>query len=387
MRAGDDAMLVTGSGWEPRRLAFVLAGLSAGGAERVLSLLSADWVERGRQVTVIAFDHDGDPIFHPLDPRVEVVRLNLPPAARNFRNVLRRILALRRALRAARPNVTVSFLTKVNVLTLLASLGTKRRVIISERNNPRVQAADPLWNRLLARLQGRAESIVMQTEASLACLTPAARARATVIGNPIAEWRDAPPPRNTRVLAAAGRLTPQKGFDLLIEAFERVAPRHPEWRLRIWGEGELRPELERMVAERGLRDRVDLPGNSKGPAEWIRGAEAFVLSSRYEGFGNVLGEAMSAGLPAVSFACDFGPGVLIRDEVDGLLVPPGDVEALAAALDRLLGDEALRDRLGGAARASVARFAPERVVARWEEVLRGPAVSRSAPRPASLATG
>lgn len=353
----------------PRHIAFVIAGLGAGGAERVLSLLSAAWVERGLRITVIAFDQDGDPIFHRLDERVGLIRLGRPPTARHPLRVLRRITALRRTLGAVRPDLTISFLTKINVLVLLASLGTRRRVIVSERNNPDAQDAAAIWNRLFAMLHARAAAIVMQTDASVRCLPPAARRQACVIGNPIAASAEVRAARDHHVLAAVGRLTRQKGFDLLVEAFARIADRHPDWRLRIWGGGEMRLALETLVAERDLERRVDLPGNSTEPGGWISGADAFVLSSRYEGFPNALGEAMAAGLPVAAFNCDFGPGSIIRDGVDGLLVEPEDVQALSAALDRLLGDRLLRAQLGAAASAGMRRFAPAKVVAQWDVLI------------------
>ena len=353
-------------------IAFTIAALGAGGAERVISLMSAHWVG-DRRITVIAFDAASDLIFHPLDARVDVIRLGIPSGGGRpglaILAALRRVIMLRRALRRLQPDVVISFLTKINVLTLIASLGTRQRVVISERNNPLMQDASSAWNRLLARLQWRAAAIVMQTQRSLICLDSKARQRALVISNPI----EIPAARSVRsgplVLAAAGRLTPQKGFDLLIEAFAAVAHRHPQWTLRIWGDGELRSELEQQVADHGLTSRIELPGTSDGPAEWLQTADAFVFSSRYEGFGNALAEAAAAGLPCVSFDCQFGPSDIIEHGRTGLLVAPGDVVALSAALDELLGDPLLRDRLGAAARAAMARFAIGPIMKQWDAVV------------------
>jgi glycosyltransferase involved in cell wall biosynthesis len=351
------------SGGRTPHIVCVIAGLGAGGAERVLSLLTTDWVRRGRRVTVIAFDAPKDPVFHPFDPAVTIVR----PVRRRGR--LGQLVWLRRTLADLRPDLLLSLLTKINVLALAASVGRRWPVIVSERNNPQAQGAHPLWNALLARLYPRAAAIVMQTEASLRCLSPAMRWRAHVIPNPIALPAQAAARTGPPVLTAVGRLTEQKGFDLLIDAYARIADRHPDWRLCIWGEGPLRSALAERVAERGMDGRIWLAGVSAGPIAWVADAHGFVLSSRYEGFANVLGEAMAAGLPVVAYDCDFGPSVLIRDGVDGLLVAPGDVEALAAALDRLMADGALRDRLAMAARRRTAAFAPDRIVARWQAVI------------------
>jgi glycosyltransferase involved in cell wall biosynthesis len=353
-------------------IVFTIAALGAGGAERVLQLITADWV-RNRKVTIISFDAATDLVFHPFDPAVKLVRLGIPAARSGLLQqvitTLRRSIALRRTIKALKPDAVISFLTKINVITLLASLNLRHPVIISERNNPQMQKSNATWGLLLARLQWRAAAIVMQTRASLECLDGKARERARVISNPVEVTVPAAPKGGLPVLTAVGRLTEQKGFDLLIDAFAAVAPAHPDWKLRIWGEGALRQKLEWQVEKRGLAHRIDLPGISKDPAEWVEDADAFVFSSRYEGFGNALAEAAGAGLAVVSFDCPYGPADIVDHERTGLLVPPGDVKALSGALDRVMGDKALRHRLGAAARADIRRFAPEQIVAQWDALL------------------
>ena len=137
----------------------------------------------------------------------------------------------------------------------------------------------------------------------------------------------------------------------------------------IWGEGPERARLERRRDELGLGGSVSLPGVTERPGLWIETAGVFVLSSRYEGWGNVLSEAMAAGLPVVSFDCQFGPSDMITNEEDGLLVPNGDINALSAALSRLFNDEALCKRLGEAAAISARRFTREHVMAGWGQVV------------------
>lgn len=354
-----------------RHIVFVIAGLGPGGAERVISMISAAWVARGWRVTILAFDNPNDPIYHAFDPAVRIVRLGMAPGGGPLRGLLtqgRRMKAIRRRLGQERPDVVISFLTKINVLTLLATTGTRHRVVVSERNNPQAQQANPAWNALLARLYPRAKAVVMQTRASVACIPPSARGRMRVIHNPVT-MAPLSVQMDMRVLTSVGRLTHQKGFDLLITAFSAVARLHPAWSLHIWGEGDRRSALERQIAELGLTHRILLPGTSKSPGAWVQQASAMVLSSRYEGFPNVLGEAMAAGLPVISFDCDFGPSEIITHDMDGLLVSTGDVGAMAQALDRLMADSNLRGRLGEAARISAARFAPEKIMAQWDALI------------------
>ena len=124
-----------------------------------------------------------------------------------------------------------------------------------------------------------------------------------------------------KVLLAVGRLEVEKGFDWLIDAFSALATKYPEWDLVILGEGSLRATLEKQVQTSGLARRVFLPGRVGNVGDWYERANLYVMSSRFEGFGNTLGEAMAYGLPAVSFDCETGPRNIIRHETDGLLVP------------------------------------------------------------------
>jgi glycosyltransferase involved in cell wall biosynthesis len=170
---------------------------------------------------------------------------------------------------------------------------------------------------------------------------------------------------DSKVVVAVGRLRRQKGFDLLIPAFERVVASRPDWQLRIFGEGSERDRLQRLIVERGLQHHVRLLGWSSAMGEELAAASLFVLSSRSEGFPMVLLEAMSKGLPVVSFDCPYGPGELITSGVDGLLVPPEDVDGLAAALLELIGDDAERAAKGRAALRTASQYDAAHIAARW----------------------
>lgn len=361
------------------KVAFVLSALGAGGTERVISRLVNTAVARGWSVSLIAFDAPEEPIFHLIDPRVELIRLAIPAGRGGMSSltaVARRLRALRRALSSRPFDAVVSFLTKINVLTLLATLGMQTPVIVSERNNPDRQPSHRLWHVLLRRLYPRAAVIVTLTERSKARLPVADKSRVAVIPNPVPSLAfrprtDAPPQ-----LVAVGRLTEQKGFDLLIDAFARIASRLPDWNLLIFGEGPERPRLEAMIQQHGLGHRIRLPGNTERHAEWISAASMFALPSRYEGFANVVGEAMQAGLAVVASDCDFGPSEMIEPEVNGLLVPPEDAVQLAAALDRVMSSSAMRRRLGSNARRRARLFDEHAILDRWLRLIAGAATRR-----------
>lgn len=166
---------------------------------------------------------------------------------------------------------------------------------------------------------------------------------------------------------AVGRFTPQKGFDMLIDAWQQVAAKHPDWKLTIVGGGEEKEARERQIIGLGLQDTVQLYPPTQHIERELLDSALYVLSSRYEGLPMVLLEAMSCGLPAVSFACKCGPRDVIEDRETGLLISPEDVASLAEGICRLIEDDALRIRMGHRAAQDVQeRFATERIMNQWE---------------------
>jgi glycosyltransferase involved in cell wall biosynthesis len=355
------------------RLALVISALGAGGAERVIVTLANAWAARGWQVALITFEPPGTKPYYPVDPRVTLRQLGIPsvghPRWKAVRQGLRRVSALRQALRTMAPDLVIAFLAKINVLTMLASRGLAVPVIVSERNNPERQRFRGIWSWLRHWSYGAAWCVVTPSRGVLASFPRKIRARGRVIPNPVDLTCAAIPQRGKGRLVAVGRLVHQKGFDLLLRAFARIAPDHPEWTLTVWGEGEQRAALEALCAHLGVAGRVQLPGLTERPGRWVQEADIFVLSSRYESFGNVITEAMVAGLPVIAFECPWGPGEILRDGEDGLLVPPEDVGALAAAIRRLIVDADLRRRLGQAAARNVRRFARDAVIAQWDALV------------------
>ncbi|GAA3227270.1 glycosyltransferase [Actinocorallia longicatena] len=172
---------------------------------------------------------------------------------------------------------------------------------------------------------------------------------------------------DSRIVVAAGGFRRFKGFDLLIRSFEQVALRHPGWRLRIYGGGyDQGPALRRQINKRHLYNHVHLMGQTTTLDREYAKASVFALSSRAEGFGMVLLEAMSQGLAVASFDCPHGPADIVTHGRDGLLVPPRDVEAMAGTLCRLIEDRALRVRLGDAAVEAARAYGPGAIARRWE---------------------
>ena len=172
----------------------------------------------------------------------------------------------------------------------------------------------------------------------------------------------------TKVIVAAGRLTQQNGVDQLVAAFARVHRNHPDWSLDIYGSGRAKESLQSRIVSTGLSDAVRLRGFSTDLPQRFAEASIFALGARTEGFPRVMLEAMGVGLPLVSFDCPTGPADVIRHGHNGLLVPPGDVPALATAIDRLIEDPGLRQRMGAAGAELAAEYTADRIALRWERL-------------------
>ena len=358
------------------RIDLVQGGLGAGGAEKVVNALARHWSTAGHEVRVLALGGDAASYF-PYPPEVEVHARTGRNSGGRARDRLDSFAWLRRRLRERPADAAVSFLTKVNVLAA-AAIGAETALVISERNNPVVQTAHPVWRVGTRVVLRRADAVVMQTEAARATLPPARRPAAAVIPNPCVLPALARRDRSASPdFIAVGRLDRQKGFDLLIEAFARHAAAGGAGTLTIFGEGPERAALQAQVRESGLVGRIDLPGATPEPGGWLSGTGIFVLSSRHEGFPNVLVEALGAGFPVIAADCPWGPGDLIEDRRNGMLVPPGDPATLAQAMTRLSADPGLRRALAARAPGSVAHLDPNTVLRRWDAVLMDALARRS----------
>jgi glycosyltransferase involved in cell wall biosynthesis len=279
-------------------------------------------------------------------------------------------VALWRRMRSIRGGVLVTTRPAFNLLAArLAGPGVT--TIGQEHMN--LRAHRPRLAADMARHYGRLDALAVLTaadERDYAAALGGAAPRLVRIPNALPPLEGGPAdPARARIVAAAGRLETQKGFDLLLDAWRRVAPERPGWQLRIHGAGRRRAELEAQILGAGIEDSAFLMGRTRHIGLAFEQAALFVLSSRFEGFGMVIAEAMSKGLPVVSFDCPRGPGELVHPGRDGILVPPEDVGGLAGALLELTGD-AERRRVYGAAAAERAReFSAEAIAARWEALL------------------
>lgn len=189
------------------------------------------------------------------------------------------------------------------------------------------------------------------------------------ITNSIPKFTGAISKLNEKVVLAAGRLAPQKGFDMLIEAFSKVNKYYPDWKLKIFGFGREKNNLQQLISDYRLYNHVYLMGATQDMESELSKSSIYALSSRFEGFGMVIVEAMQCGVPVVSFDCPKGPAEIISNNIDGILVENGDVDAFADALIELIGNEEKRRQLAENALVNVKRFEIENIGKLWIDLI------------------
>lgn len=349
-----------------RKIMLYINTINGGGAERVMVNLARALVEAGVDTTLVtSFRGDRE---YPLDPRVHRLLLEEEPLhqSRLQRNV-GRIAKLRRLCRQEKPDLLLSFMAEPNFRAVMATRGLPVKTVVSVRNDPEREYAGKAGRLVGKYLLPLADGCVFQTRDAKAWFPEKLQKKSAIICNAVKpefyEVQRLPVPGE---IVTCGRLEEQKNHALLIEAFARMQERRPDTVLKIYGEGSLRPMLERQIAALGLTDKVLLMGATNNVAAALRTAALFVLSSDYEGMPNALMEAMAAGVPCVSTDCPCGgPRELFGAELANHLVPCRDAAALADAMERTLtGAED-----GKAFRQRAAEFAPDKVYATWMQYL------------------
>lgn len=363
---------------------------SAGGVERVVSFKASYFAEQlGYEVTVIVTEGRGRDCYFSLSEKVNVINLEIGFEALWRMSFFQKVFLylskqrhyrkrLKAELMRIRPDITISMLRReINFLTEIPD-GSKKigELHVNRANYRNFEANDSnILKRLFAKLWMNSLVGKLKCLDQLIVLTDKGKAswpelsNVSVIPDPI------PLPIHLSVsdlhakrIITIGRYVYQKGYDLLLQAWAEVEKHFPDWTLDIYGMGD-QTACRQLMADLGIDiRRCHLNGPIEDVVKVYQDSSVFVLSSRFEGFGLVLVEAMVCGLPVVSFDCPAGPDEIITDGHDGLLVPSGDVHALAEKLMILMADENLRKRLGEQARQSVRRYEMASIAKQWESL-------------------
>lgn len=378
--------------FQQRKIVFLTPALyMAGGVERVLTLKANYFAEHfGYDVTIILTEGKGKPFAYPLSEKIRVIHLDI-----NFEELwtcsfVRKIVVylckqreykskLTKELMRLRPDITDSFLRReINFITGLKDGSRKIGEMHINRANYRnfnmeqtgfcKQLFAKLWSHNLVSHLGKLDRLVVLTEKdreawadldNVVCIPdPLSLNPQTVRRSPLTSWR----------VVAVARYSHEKGIDLLLRSWAEVERRVDGWRLDVYGDGDRSPYEQEIDTLHLDRSRCELHGRTDDVEKEYCASSIFVLSSRFEGFGMVITEAMACGLPVVAFDCPWGPRSIITDGEDGFLVENGNTAVLAEQLSVLMGNEDLRRQMSQCAMRNVRRFRMEEIAQQWKQL-------------------
>ena len=350
------------------KILFCISCLSYGGAEKNLRIVANHMAEKGHEVIVCSFG--SQPCVQPLRDDIKIIYM--PNYTAKGIKRAQQVSFLRKLMKKEKVDVTVSFLCFPNFSSIIAGKLAHVPVIVSERGDP-YQFTSKVMRAMYSAYR-HAAGAVFQTEMAKEYFHTSLQERSAVIANPV-ELKDetlfADPVNAERSIAYSARFElVQKRQDIMLDAFKTVVEKHPDYKLRFYGDGPDEEKMKKYAEELGISDSVIFCGRSDNILKDISRSAMFVLSSDYEGIPNSLLEAMSLGLPCVSTDCSPGGArMLIEDGVNGLIVPRSDASALASAICRMIEDEALALSCGKNAISVRERFALPVILAAWEEYI------------------
>ena len=340
----------------------------AGGAERQIILLANELSLRGHNVYIIILSENKSP-YH-ISDKVNIIDLSI--IENKKKSIINRFLALRRTLINLKPEITINYNFQGAYFCLLIGKKWTGKILYSERGDP----YDKEYSGLLGLVRDisvkRIDAFVFQSEGARNYFKLRKDQHSIVIHNSVSVPQDKYPIVNNRdkTIVSVGRLHPQKNLGLLIDAFARISNTFSDYSLDIYGDGEMKDELQLKINDLGLNGKIHLNSSRKDIFDCIRSASLFVLSSDYEGMPNALMEAMALGLPCISTDCrPGGARTLIQDGINGYIVPIKDIEALASKMMFLLNNKEISERIAAEARKISVTHTNFLVFNKWNDFL------------------
>lgn len=356
-----------------KKIVLFISSLQKGGSERVMANL-AGYFQKQNYETILVTQYIKENEY-PLPQGVTRVISEPEPdklTGGRIKNFIVRFMTLRNIWEKYKPDVILSFLGKNNLMAIATAAFLPVRVAVSVRGEPTMEYEGKFMQLLAKFVFCFADGVILQTKRARGFFPKAVLKKSVILKNPINPQfigREVCVEREN-IIVAAGRLDENKNHAMLIHAFAKIAGEYPEMKLVIYGEGELRTKLEMLADEKGLSDRIGLPGSIDNVAEMIGRARIFALTSNTEGMPNSVIEAMALGTPVISTDCPCGgPAEIIKSGENGMLVPVGDAYALADAMRRILSYKEFEQKLGENARNIAVELEPEKVCREWEKYL------------------
>lgn len=351
------------------KITFFIGSISGGGAERMTCNLANFLVEHGHEVTILTMSDVRDTYL--LNKKIKRRFLITAVERKNF--VYDNILRYKRLgyfMKTCACDCYVVLLPITIVMMLLQRCCTTTPIIASERNNP--ESYSRIMKLILKFVANKADAWVFQTEEALSWYDNL-RKKKIIIPNAINPEFLKPLYKGTRKceVVAVGRLDKQKNYELLIEAFAIISKKHPDYKLRIFGQGPKEHDLRVLVASLGLSDSIIFEGYVNDISARIEASSLYIMTSNYEGMPNSLMEAMALGIPCISTDCPAGgPKFLIQNGVNGILIKVNDRDSLVNSIELLLNDQELSKKMGENASKIRVRLHPKIIYGQWEQFLK-----------------
>ena len=350
-----------------KKIVFVNSSLTDGGSEKVMTLLANQMVENGYEVTMILVRNKKR--TYEINSKINCIQLNY-----KFNNKLfimgSRILKLRSIFKEINPDVVISFMVDINIMTLLASLGLKIKIIVSERANPFIREKKfiKIGEKALYPL---ADKVVVQTDMVKEYFNDKIQKKCVTIPNPINVIKS---PISQKVkekkIIAVGRMTEQKNFKMLIDAYYLFSKENLEYDLYIYGEGPLRQQLIEYTQKLGITNRVNFPGYVKNMNEIMSTSSLYISSSNFEGISNAMLEALALGIPSICTDCPVGgASLVIENNKNGILIPVNDVNALYLAINKVINNKIFAEKISKEALKINDIFSLKNITKKWEKVI------------------
>lgn len=351
-----------------KKIVFVTISMRGGGTERVISVLTNNYLKKGKEVTILMIADDT--VEYELDDRVKLHSI-VGTTGGSLIGRIKRISKMRQFFKEHSDSRIISMGTVANMFTLISSIGLKLHVVISERNDPNRlnhKPIKPIVKSFRNILYRRAEKLVLQTEDVKQCFPGDICKKSVVICNPLQE--SMPDSgiffEREKSVITAGRLTQQKNHKMLIDAFEGFHKKHPEYVLKIFGTGEMKDEIESYIKKKNMSEQACLCGFTNDLYAELSKGGIYVSSSDWEGISNSLIEALAMGIPTIATDCPVGGSrMCIQNGVNGILIQPSDVDALEREMVRIADDSVFAEKLAYNAVKVREEFSVEKIGLEW----------------------
>lgn len=321
-----------------KHICFIIPSLSAGGAERVVSILANHFFSTNYRVSIVCLKNE---VVYPIEKGVDIIfpDFKIP---RKLGTLLKVACYYRKTINRIKPEIILSFLEFYNEITMLSLIGIKKKIYLFDRNNPYLKEQNILQTILRKYLYPKANGVVVQTQIAYDYIKQhKLNTNILVLPNPISDIKVDWMPGTNKIITCVGRLEAQKNQKYLIKLFSELP--NDEWMLQFVGDGSLRNELEEFVKFLNLEDKVKFLGTRKDVQNILSESTIFAFPSLWEGFPNALLEAMAVGVPCISNNCNTGPSEIIQDGVNGFLVEIDNEEDFKNKLLLLMKNYELRE--------------------------------------------